>query len=78
MSPEEKVRDVIAEQLEADIEEVTNDAFLTDDLRADPYDLEAIADQLSDEFEIEIAEEDIESWERVEDVVNMVLEKLEE
>ena len=36
------------------------------------------AEQLIEEFDIEITEEEIESWERVEDVVNMVLEKLEE
>ena len=77
MSVEQKVREIIADTLSEDIEEVTDDACLTDDLGADPYDLEELASQMAEEFSIEVSEDDIESWETVSDIISMVQEKME-
>ena len=77
MSVEYKIREIIADSLSQDLEEVTDDSFLSDDLDADPYDLEELASLLTEEFSIEITEDDIESWETVSDVIAMVTEKLE-
>jgi len=72
-----RVREIIAEHLELDDEEVTDSAFLADDFDADPYDLETLAELLSEEFDIEISEDDIEGWETVNDVIQTVNERLE-
>ncbi len=75
---EEIVVRIICDQLDLDSEEVETSNFLMDDLSADPYDLEELGNLLADEFEIEITEDDIESWETVMDVVLLVNEKLVE
>ena len=77
MSTELKVKEIIAEVLDVEIEEVTDDAYLTDDLGADPYDLETIATMVNDEFDIEVAEDDIDAWETVSDVIALVQDKME-
>jgi acyl carrier protein len=77
MSTEIKVKEIVAEVLDVEIEEVSEDAYLTDDLGADPYDLETIAAMLNDEFDIEIGEDDIDAWETVADVIALVQEKMD-
>ena len=76
MDPEVKVRQIICDLLSCDVEELSDDAFLSDDLSMTPDDLEELITLLNDEFEVEIAEGDGEDWETVADVINYVLEKL--
>ncbi len=75
---EEIVIRIICDQLDLDSKEVRTSNFLMDDLGADPYDLEELGNLLSDEFEIEITEDEIESWESVMDVILLASEKLVE
>ncbi len=77
-SLEEKVIRVITQQLEIGLDDIEYSSFLMDDLGCDPYDLEEIAGVLAEEFDIEIGEDDIESWESVADVIHYVSEKLED
>lgn len=72
---EERVKDLIAEQLKIDVEQVTNDAYIADDLNADPYDLDELASLLCEEYYIEIDEDEIEHWNTVSDVVQTVVDK---
>ncbi|MBZ0273088.1 acyl carrier protein [bacterium] len=74
----ERIIGLIADHMETDPDEIDEATFLSDDLGADPYVLEEIANLMADEFEIEITEDDYESWETVGDVVQLVAEKLEE
>ena len=75
---EDRIVRVIATQLDMDTEEVEFGSFLMDDLGADPYDLEELANVLSEEFDVDISEEDVEAWETVSDVIHFISEKLDE
>jgi acyl carrier protein len=77
MSTELKVREIISEVLDVEVEDVTYDTYLSDDLGADPYDLETILASLNDEFDTEISEDEIDSWETVSDVIAAVVEAME-
>lgn len=73
----EKVRDVIAEQLEVDeVEEITNETSLMEDLDADSLDAVEIMMALEDEFEIEIPDEDAEKFDKIGDIVNYIEERV--
>jgi acyl carrier protein len=76
MDPEVKVRQIICDLLACDVADLSDDAFLFDDLGMTPDDLEELLTLLNDEFEIEIPEVDGEDWETVSDVVSYVVEKL--
>ncbi|MCL4232956.1 MAG: acyl carrier protein [Deltaproteobacteria bacterium] len=78
MTIEEKVIALVADQLEMDADDLDETQFLTDDLDADPNDLEEIASSVAEEFDIEVTEEDYEGWERIGDVIAFVHEKLRE
>ena len=61
----DRVREIIAEQLMADLEEVTNDATFVDDLGADSLDTVELIMEFEDEFGIEIPDEDAEKIQTV-------------
>ncbi len=75
---EEIVIKIISDQLDLHPEEVKTSSHLMDDLSLDPYDMEELGSLLSDEFDIVIAKDDIELWESILDVVQLVTEKLVE
>ena len=69
----EKVRDIIAEQLDVvDIDEITLDTSLTKDLEADSLDAVEIIMQLEEEYDIEIPDETAEGFKTVGDIVKCV------
>ncbi|MBR5642262.1 MAG: acyl carrier protein [Firmicutes bacterium] len=68
----ERVREIIAEQLDADIEEITPDTSLTKDLEADSLDAVEIIMALEDEYDIEIPDETAEEFKTVSDIVKCV------
>ncbi|NLH47406.1 MAG: acyl carrier protein [Myxococcales bacterium] len=76
MEPEGKVRQIICDQLSCDVEEISDDAFLSDDLGMTPDDLEEMVALLAEEFEIDIPDVDAEDWETVADVINYVVDRL--
>ena len=61
----DRVREIIAEQLMADLEEVTDDATFVDDLGADSLDTVELIMEFEDEFGIEIPDEDAEKIQTV-------------
>lgn len=65
----EKVRDIIAEQLGIDPEEITMESSFIDDLGADSLDIVELIMALEEEFDIEIPDEDAEKIKTVGDVV---------
>ena len=77
MSIERKVKEHIAVILDVDIEDLTDDAYLTDDLGADPYDMESIMATLNEEFEIDLTDDDIDNWDTISDIIANVQEKME-
>ena len=72
---EEKVKQIIVEQLGVDEGEVTPTASFVDDLGADSLDVVELVMGLEEEFDIEIPDEDAEKIARVQDAVTYIEEK---
>ena len=72
MTTFERVQAVIAKQAFVDVDKVTEEANLADDLGIDSLDTVEIAIELEGEFNIEISDEVIESAFTVGDVVKAV------
>ena len=68
----EKVREIIAEQLDVDTEEISLDTSLTRDLEADSLDAVEIIMAIEDEYSIEIPDETAEEFKTVGDIVKCV------
>lgn len=68
----EKIREIIADQLGKDVEEITMETSVKEDLEADSLDLFQIINDIEDEFDVKI--EDIENIKTVGDVVKIVEE----
>ena len=77
MEPDFKVREVLCDLLTCDAEDLSDDAFLADDLGMTPDDLEELVTVLHEEFDIELLDVDAEEWETVADVVAYVHDKIE-
>jgi acyl carrier protein len=75
MSTFERVKAVIAVELEVSADEVTEDASFTEDLGADSLDLVELVMRLEEEFEVEIPDEDAEKIRTVRDALNYIEEK---
>lgn len=68
----EKVKSIIAEQLNVDESEVTPEAHFIDDLGADSLDTVELVMALEEEFGIEISDEDAEKIQTVGDVIKYI------
>ncbi len=66
---EQKIRDIIVEQLGVTPEKVTPEASFIDDLGADSLDTVELIMALEEAFEIEIPDEDAEKMEKVGDAI---------
>ncbi len=60
MALEDKVKEIIVEQLGVNADQVTTDASFIDDLGADSLDFVELVMSLEEEFDIEIPDEDAE------------------
>ncbi|MBE0607069.1 MAG: acyl carrier protein [Deltaproteobacteria bacterium] len=72
MSVEQRVREIVAEQLERDVNEVTNTSSLIDDLGADSLDVVELVMKMEEEFGIEIPDEEAEKIKTVNDVIQYI------
>ena len=75
MNIEEKVKELISDELCAAIEDVSGDASLIKDLGADSLDVIEMIMNVESEFDIEISDEDAEKLETVQNVIDYVTEK---
>ena len=66
----EKIREIIADQLGKEIDEISMETKVKEDLAADSLDLFQIINEIEDEFDAKI--EDAESIKTVADAVNFV------
>ncbi len=72
----EKVKDLIAEQLDVDDKEsITETSSITDDLGADSLDVVDLVMALEDEFSVEIPEDQVENMKTVGDIVKYIEDK---
>ena len=67
---EDRVKEIIAEQLGVDSEQVTENASFTDDLGADSLDTVELVMALEEEFDLEIPDEEAEKIVTVKDALN--------
>ena len=71
----EKMKEIIAEQLNVDAEAVTAESSFKEDLGADSLDLFELVMALEDEYSVEIPAEDLEQLTTVGDVMNYLKNK---
>lgn len=72
----EKIRSIIAKQLDIDESKVTEDANLIEDLKADSLDVVELIMDLEQEFNIEVPDEDLSKILTVGDVVSYVTARI--
>jgi acyl carrier protein len=77
MSVEQKVKEIIVEQLGVDADEVTPEASFTDDLGADSLDIVELVMAFEEEFGIEIPDEDAEKIQRVQEAIAYIAQRAE-
>ena len=68
----DKVKDVNAEQLNVEPDEVHDDSSFVDDLGADSLDLVELVMALEDNFDMKIPDEDVEAIKTVGDAVSYI------
>ena len=73
MSPtQEKVREILAAQLDIDEDKITVSTLISDDLGADSLDVVELMMSIEEEFGITIAEEEIQGFRTVGDVARFI------
>jgi acyl carrier protein len=75
MTLEEKVINIIVEQLDVTREECVLEASFIDDLGADSLDIVELLMEMEEAFDIEIADEELEKIATIQDVVDFLREK---
>ncbi len=74
----EKIKQILAEQLDADIEQMTMDTRIGEDLGADSLDVVEMLMAIEDDFDVEIPDEDIEGLKTIGDVVDYINKNIED
>ena len=72
MSVEDRVKNIIVEQLGVDAEEVTPDASFIEDLGADSLDTVELIMAFEEEFGVEISDDEAEKIRKVRDAVDYI------
>ena len=68
----EKVKSIVADQLDVEEEKVTAEASITEDLGADSLDVVDLVMYIEEEFDIEIPDEAVENIKTVGDIVSYI------
>ena len=75
MAVEDKIKEIIVEQLGVAAEEVVPEASFIDDLGADSLDIVELVMAIEEEFGLEIHDEDAERMQNIGDVISYVEER---
>lgn len=70
MAVEEKVKQMVAEKLSVEIDEVVPEASFVDDLGADSLDLVELIMAMEEAFDIEVPDEEAEKLQTVQDAID--------
>ncbi|ABR30182.1 acyl carrier protein [Thermosipho melanesiensis] len=76
MEKVQKIREIIAEQLGVDVNEVSEEKSLTDDLGADSLDMVDLVMAFEDEFGIKVEDSDLSKITTVKDVIDLISERV--
>lgn len=68
----DKLKELVADQLGVEEDEVTMEATMQDDLGADSLDLVDLVMSVEEEFGVKVADEDLENIKTVGDIVNYI------
>ena len=71
----DKIKEIVAEALDADVETLTAETSFKEDLNADSLDLFELVMALEDEYSVEIPAEDLQQMATVADVMNYLKDK---
>jgi acyl carrier protein len=71
----EKVKEIIARQLDVDVENIQMESKLVDDLKADSLDVVELIMDLEQEFDLEIPDEALPKINTVGDIVSYIEER---
>jgi acyl carrier protein len=74
-SIEERVKDIIVDQLGVSADQVTSEAKFVEDLGADSLDTVELVMALEEEFDIEVPDDEAEKLQTVKDVVSFITSK---
>jgi acyl carrier protein len=77
MSLEQKVAEIIVEQLGVSPEEIEPEASFMDDLGADSLDIVELVMAMEEEFDIEIPDDDASRIERIRDAISYIRGRVE-
>ena len=72
MSVDERVKGIVAEQLDIGIDEINNESSFIDDLGADSLDTVELVMALEEEFDIEISDEQAENISTVQTAIDYI------
>ena len=70
----DKLKELVVDQLGVDDDEVTTEATIQEDLGADSLDLVDLVMAVEEEFDVKIADEDLEGINTVGDIVDYIAE----
>lgn len=70
----EEIREAIAEKLDIEIEKISMDSKLVDDLKADSLDMIDLITDFEEKYELEISNEDLQTLVTVGDIVKYLEE----
>ncbi len=71
----EKLKEILAEELDVEMDEVTLEANFKEDLEADSLDMMQLVMEIEEEFEIEVETEELASIQTVGDLVAYIEKK---
>ena len=72
MSVEQKVKEIVAEQLSISSDEIKNESSFIDDLGADSLDTVELVMSLEEEFDIEISDDEAENISTVQSAIDYI------
>lgn len=73
----EKIKQMLADQLDANVEDMTMETKIGEDLGADSLDVVELLMAIEEEFDVEIPDEDIEGLKTIGDVVEYIQNKID-
>ncbi len=68
----DKIKEIILDQMDVDEDDITMDADIQDDLQADSLDIVMLIKTISDEFEMAVPDDAVDSIKTVGDIVEYV------